>query len=67
MASDWVKEAVGILNNADKADGATVKARYEALLKRLTESAPASAWRGRVIEQFVKVTASYEPQLFHCY
>lgn len=66
-AYQWVREAVGILNNETQADGATVKACYQALLQRLRAQAPASAWLGQVIEQFVKVTASYEPQLFHCY
>lgn len=67
VAYDWVKEAVQILNNDDQADGQTVKARYQDLINRLTELTPDSAWLGEVIEQFVKVTASYEPHLFHCY
>ena len=67
IAYDWVKEAVAILNNADEADGSTVKARYQALIKRLTELTPDSTWLREVIEQFVKVTARYEPYLFHCY
>ena len=67
VAYDWVKEAVQILNNDDQADGQTVKARYQGFIKRLTELTPDSAWLGEVIEQFVKVTASYEPHLFHCY
>ena len=67
VAYEWVKAAVQILNNDDQADGQTVKAHYQGLIHRLTELTPDSAWLGEVIEQFVKVTASYEPHLFHCY
>jgi hypothetical protein len=67
VASEWVKTAVRILNNEDHADGATVKARYQALRDRLSDEAGASPWLGQVVQQFVKVTASYEPHLFHCY
>mgnify|MGYP003289304243 CR=1 FL=1 len=67
MASAWVKAAARILNNEDQADGATVKARYAALRDRLIDEAGVSSWLGQVVQQFVKVTASYEPHLFHCY
>jgi hypothetical protein len=67
VASEWVKAAVRILNNEDGADGATVKARYQTLRDRLTDEAGTSPWLGQVVQQFVKVTASYEPYLFHCY
>jgi hypothetical protein len=67
VASEWVREAVEILNNADEADGPTVKTRYQDWIKRLTDRVPGSVWLGQVIEPFVKVTTHYAPHLFHCY
>lgn len=67
IGQGWLAEAAQILANTDGADRATVEARYAVLLADLQEEAAPSARLQTLAEQFVKVTASYGPQLFNCY
>jgi hypothetical protein len=67
VAADWLKKAVRILNNADERTGQQVKARYRALLAQMRKQAKSSPWLEQVVKQFIKVTRSYWPGLFHCY
>lgn len=67
QADRWVKQAVDILANADHAAGSTVRRRYQGLIKQIGQFTPTTEWLDKVIETFVKVTASYQPHLFHCY
>jgi hypothetical protein len=67
VAADWLKKAVRILNNADERTSQQVKARYRALLAQMRKQAKSSPWLAQVVKQFIKVTRSYWPGLFHCY
>ena len=66
MAADWLKKAVRILNHADELAGQQVKARYRVLLAQMRKQAAASPWLEQVAKQFIKVTRSDWPGLFHC-
>lgn len=67
IGQGWLTEAAQILANADGADRATVEARYAVLLADLQEEATPSAPLQALAEHFIKITASYGPQLFNCY
>jgi len=65
-----VHRAATILGNAEGGGGAKVKERYQVLKTQVKGAADAAEVGGglrRGLEHFLKVTASYEPGLFHCY
>jgi hypothetical protein len=64
---EYVHRAAGILGNQDRADAATVRRRYRELLRALGQEAPGAGDLRAGLEHFLKVSASYEPGLFHCY
>jgi hypothetical protein len=66
-AVGWVQEAAEILKNRAEAGAEAVKSRYQALLGRMREQAATPGPLQGAVEQFLKVTQSYWPGLFHCY
>lgn len=70
---DYVHRAAHVLGNQDQADAATVRRRYQELLRAIEQEvagAAGAAGAGGLrpsLEHFLKVTASYQPGLFHCY
>jgi hypothetical protein len=63
----WVHHAAEILENRAGVDGAGVRQRYEALLAEMATGQDALDTLGPAVAHFLKVTASYQPGLFHCY
>jgi hypothetical protein len=66
----WVHRAATILGNPDGVSGVEIRERYETLKTELRQAAHGAARGGglrRGLDHFLKVTASYEPGLFHCY
>jgi len=67
---DLVHRAAGVLADAAGSAAAAVRARYQAVKaearQRADDPATTAALR-RSLDHFLKVTASYEPGLFHCY
>ncbi len=63
----WVHHAAEILENHAGLDGAGVRQRYDALLEDMATGKQALDTRGPPVSHFLKVTASYQPDLFHCY
>lgn len=66
-AYHWVHRAAHILNNHEKGSAAQVRARDAALLQEMTDHKATVGSLAPAIEQFLKVTASFAPGLFHCY
>ena len=71
-AFGWVRRAAHLLGNEAGLPGAQVKRRLGALLGRMAAAArrAEAAKQQEVADQlrdFVKVTKSYRPGLFHCY
>jgi len=64
---DWVHRAARILENADGLDGAGVRQCYADLVAEMASGENALGTLGPAVAHFVKVTASYQPGLFHCY
>jgi hypothetical protein len=63
----WVQEAAEILENRARETAALVRSRYAALLERMRAQTEAVGTLQGAVEQFLKVTQSYWPGLFHCY
>jgi hypothetical protein len=63
----WGQEAAEVLENRANETGEAVRRHYEALLERMRAQAAAAGALHGAIENFVKVTQSYWPGLFHCY
>ena len=63
----WVHQAARILANAEGQDGAAVRADYAALLRTMTAQQATVGTLAPAVDQFLKVTASYDAGLFHCY
>ena len=65
-AQSWLQRAAEVLANEEKADAATVEARYRELLEDVVaakEDESVAAWA----TTFYKVSRSYWRGLFHCY
>jgi hypothetical protein len=62
-----VHQAAHVLANHDGESGAAVRAAYDQLLATMAEQRDGLGTLGPAIDQFFKVTASYQPGLFHCY
>jgi hypothetical protein len=63
----WVHRAADLLENSDELDGAGVRQRYDALMAEMAAGQDALTTLGPAVAHFAKVTASYQPGLFHCY
>jgi hypothetical protein len=67
---DLVHRAAGVLANAAGSAAAAVRARYDSgktEARRLADAPATTPALRRSLAHFLKVTASYEPGLFHCY
>jgi hypothetical protein len=67
QAYHWVHRAASILSNEEKGSATQVRARYETLLQEMAEHKATVGSLVPAIEQFLKVTNSFAPGLFHCY
>jgi hypothetical protein len=63
----WVHRAAAILENPVELDGAGVRQQYADLVAEMAAGQEALGALGPAVAHFRKVTASYEPGLFHCY
>jgi hypothetical protein len=66
-AYDWVHRAAAILENTAGRDGTGVRQCYDELLADIAAGRETLATLGPAVAHFLKVTASYQPGLFHCY
>jgi len=62
-----VHQAAHLLANQDDQPGAVVRAAYDQLLTAMAQQRDALGALAPAIDQFLKVTASYQPGLFPCY
>jgi len=67
QAFTWVHRAVHILNNHDHQPACAVQAQYQVVLDELREHKAEIGPLSGAIDQFLKITASFAPGLFHCY
>ena len=67
QAFAWVHQAVHILNNRDHQPACAVQAQYQVLLAEMRERKAEMGPLSSAIDQFLKITASFAPGLFHCY
>jgi len=63
----WVHQAAHLLVNAAGHDVAQVQADYQDLLATMRREQAHLGTLAPAVDHFHKVTASYAPQLFHCY
>lgn len=63
----WVHRAAHILANTDHLSSKEVQRQYEELLEEMQHSVSLTAPLQQMIATFLKVTASYQSGLFHCY
>jgi hypothetical protein len=62
-----VHRAASLLNNDEKASATQVRARYEELLREIRDHLATGGALAPALKQFLKVTDSFAPGLFHCY
>ena len=67
VAFGWVHRAASILANDAGHDAAGVRRRYRGLIGAMARHAETAGSLREAIGQFLKVTRSYWPGLFHCY
>lgn len=67
QAYRWVYRAATLLSNDEKASATQVRARYEELFQEIRDHLKAGGSLVPALEQFLKVTDSFAPGLFHCY
>jgi hypothetical protein len=67
IAFGWVHRAASVLANDAGHDAAGVRRRYRGLIGAMARHADTAGALGEAIGQFLKVTRSYWPGLFHCY
>jgi len=63
----WVHQAAHLLNNAEGRPVADLQAAYRDLLADMAARRAQVGALAPAVDQFLKVTASYWPGLFHCY
>jgi hypothetical protein len=63
----WVHRAAHILHNANQDNAPAVKSRLGGLLGAMARHRQAAGTLAPALDQFLKVTRSYWPGLFHCY
>ncbi|HEX5503546.1 MAG TPA: ISNCY family transposase [Thermomicrobiales bacterium] len=66
-AYGWIHRAAHLLANHEARPGDAIRADYRALLATMTAQRDALGALAPAVDQFLKVTASYWPGLFHCY
>jgi len=66
-AYGWVHQAARLLANHEAQPGAAIQGVYRALLAAMTAGRETLGALAPAVDQFLKVTASYGPGLFHCY
>lgn len=69
---DLLKQMADVLRNEELLSGEQVRERFQEVVQRMKETAEDARQAGEqklaeALEHFVKVSASYEPGLFHCY
>jgi len=62
-----VHRAASLLSNDEKFSATQVRARYEELLREMHDHLATGGSLAPALEQFLKVTDSFAPGLFHCY
>ncbi len=62
-----IHQAAHLLANHEQQSGQAVRERYQALLLTMREQQASLGPLGEAITEFLKVTTSYWPGLFHCY
>jgi hypothetical protein len=67
QAYRWVHRAAFILSNHEESSATQVRTEYEALLQEMVDHKATVGSLACAIEQFLKVTSSFAPGLFHCY
>jgi hypothetical protein len=67
IAFDWVHQVAILLDNDEQLNGNHVRDRLDQLLQRMEHDKGRAGNLASGIEQFLKVTRSYAPGLFHCY
>jgi hypothetical protein len=67
IAYRWVHRVAHILTNTDRQPGATVKRSLGGLLGAMMRHRAAAGSLAPALVNFLKVTRSYWPGLFHCY
>ena len=67
LAYGWVHQVAHLLGNHDGQDAAGVRVAYTALLDEMGQRRGEAGALRPAIEQFLQVTHSYWPGLFHCY
>ena len=67
IAYRWGQRVAHILTNADRQPGATVKRSLGGLLGAMMRHRAAAGSLAPALVNFLKVTRSYWPGLFHCY
>jgi hypothetical protein len=67
QAYHWVHRATSLLSKNENSSATQVRAEYEALLQEMIDHNATVGSLSPAIEQFLKVTKSFAPGLFHCY
>ncbi len=66
-AYDWVHRAAQLLKNEDELTGREVRRRLDDLLAEMRDGQASAGPLQPAVTHFLKVSASYWPDLFHCY
>ncbi len=67
LAYQWVEQGAKILDNEQEKDSESVKKEFNLLITSMSQQKEEAGELKDAIEHFLKVTASYEDGLFHCY
>lgn len=67
IAYQWVEQVAKILDNEQQKDSESVKGEFNLLMNSMSEKKDQAGELKDAIDHFLKVTASYEDGLFHCY
>jgi hypothetical protein len=67
VAYGWVHEAAHLLANAEEQDGPAVRAAYQRLVDTMRTEQARAGTLSSAVSHFLKVTASYGTNIFHCY
>lgn len=67
IAFDWVHQAATVLDNDLKLKAQDLRQQFEQLLQTMEHHKEQATSLASGIDQFLKVTRSYAPGLFHCY
>jgi hypothetical protein len=67
VAYNWVHQVAHVLANEDELPAEVVRERYQTVLHQMEAGRTAAGNLAPAIDQFLKVSTSYAPHLFHCY